>query len=92
MSSLKNWDLEVDPDIYKFLKRQPRRDAEVILDIIRLLPADPYFGDIQKMKGTTNIWRRRIGNYRIYYKVDIKERVILVFMLERRTSKTYRKR
>ena len=84
-----NWDLQIDPSVFKALKKLPRHNAEVILEVIRLLPADPYFGDIQKMKGETNTWRRRIGAYRIFYKVKITERVILVFSLERRTSKTY---
>jgi len=92
VSLSKNWDLQVDPDVYKFLKRVPRREAEVILNIIRLLSADPYFGDIQRMRGAINIWRRRVGNHRIFYKIDTEKKVILVFRLERRTSKTYRKR
>ena len=92
MGSLKNWDIQVDPDVYKTLKRIPRRDTGVILDLIDLLAADPYFGDIQRMKGEINVWRRRIGSYRLFYKVDTKTKIILVFRLERRTSKTYRKR
>ena len=56
---------------------------------IRLLPYDPYFGDIKKMKGEENTWRRRTGAYRIFYKLRIAEKIILVFRVERRTSKTY---
>ena len=89
MSSSKNWDLQVDPSVYKVLKKIPRPNAEDILVAIRLLPANPYFGDIQKMKGESNAWRRRIGAYRIFYKIKTMERTILVFRLERRTSKTY---
>ena len=84
-----NWDLQIDPSVFKTLKKLPRHYAEVILEVIRLLPVDPYFGDIQKMKGEINVWRRRVGAYRVFYKVKITERVILVFSLERRTSKTY---
>lgn len=89
MDSSKNWDLRVDPSIFKILKRLPRYDAEVILRAIRFLPADPYFGDIQKMKGEDSVWRRRIGSYRIFYRIKALDKVILVFRLERRTSKTY---
>ena len=89
MSSSKNWDLQVDPSVYKVLKKIPRPIAEDILVAIRLLPANPYFGDIQKMKGENDAWRRRIGAYRIFYKIKTMERTILVFHLERRTSKTY---
>ena len=89
MSLSKSWGLRVDPAVFKALKRIPRRDAEVLLEVIRLLPVNPYFGDIHKMKGENNVWRRRAGSYRIFYKIDVVNRVILVFHLERRTSKTY---
>lgn len=89
MNSSRGWDLHIDSSVFKTLKRMPQRDAEVILEIIRLLPINPYFGDIQKMKGGDNAWRRRAGSYRIFYKIKTFEKVILVFHLERRMSKTY---
>lgn len=89
MSSSRAWDLQVDPGIPKVLKRMPRRDVEVILDVIRFLSSNPYFGDIQKMKGENNVWRRCVGSYRIFYKVKTAEKIVLVFRLERRTSATY---
>ncbi len=89
MNSSKSWDLEIDPSIFKTLKKMPRRDAEVVLNIIKLLPTDPYFGDIQKMKGEIDAWRRRVGHHRIFYKIKNKEKIILVFNLERRGSHTY---
>ena len=92
MNLSKKWDLGIDPDVLKSLRKTPRFDAERILQIIRSLPYDPYFGDVKKMKGEENVWRRRIGNYRIFYKLKNLEMVILVFRLERRTSSTYAKR
>lgn len=89
MSLSKSWDLQVDNSVFKILKQMSRRDADVILEVIRLLPVNPYFGDIQKMKGEDYAWRRRVGSYRIFYKLKISERVVLVFNLERRASKTY---
>ena len=89
MNSPVSWDLEIDHSVFKALKKVSRDNAERILDVIKLLPANPYFGDIQKMKGEENSWRRRIGAFRIFYKIKSAEKVILVFHLERRTSKTY---
>ncbi|MEK7149633.1 MAG: type II toxin-antitoxin system RelE/ParE family toxin [Patescibacteria group bacterium] len=89
MNSPKNWDLQIDNGVFKVLKKMPRRDAEVILEVIKLFPKNPYFGDIQKMKGENNAWRRRIGSYRIFYKIKVVEKIILVFYIERRASKTY---
>lgn len=89
MNLSKSWDLQVDSGVYKVLKYIPRHDVEVLLEVIRLLPANPYFGDIQKMKGEDNTWRRRVGSYRIFYRVQVAKKVILVFHLERRNSRTY---
>lgn len=89
MHSPQNWELHIDPDVVKVLQKFPRYDTVRILDVIRLLPVDPYFGDIQKMKGYNDVWRRRIGSYRIFFRVKIEARIILVFNVERRTSSTY---
>ena len=89
MDSSKSWDLQIDPGVFKILKRIPRRDAEIILQLIRFLPVNPYFGDIQKMKNEENVWRRRVGSYRLFYKINIFKKTILIFHLEQRTSKTY---
>ncbi len=89
MSSNKNWVLQIDGAVYKFLARISRRDAERILLAIQALPDDPFQGDIQKMRGEENVWRRRVGSYRIRYELVPPEKVIHVFLAERRTSNSY---
>ncbi|MBI2514689.1 type II toxin-antitoxin system RelE/ParE family toxin [Candidatus Wolfebacteria bacterium] len=89
MNSSKSWGLQIDPGVFKLLNKIPHRDAEALLQAIKLLPINPYFGDIRKMQGMEDTWRRRISSYRIYYKIKTAESVILVFHIERRTSKTY---
>jgi len=89
MSSRESWDLQIDPAVFRELKKIPAKNVRVILGVIRLLLTNPYFGDIQKMKGEDDTWRRRIGAYRIFYKVKTSEKVVLVFRVERRSSKTY---
>ncbi len=90
MNSSGNWVLQVDPVVCKFLERIPRRDAERILIVINNLASDPFYGDIQKMGGEKNVWRRRMGSYRVLYEVVSRELVIHVFRAERRASKTYK--
>lgn len=84
-----NWVLQIDESVHKFLSRIPRKDARRIISVISGLPKNPFLGDIQKMKGEENVWRRRTGSYRIRYELITKERVIHVFLVERRTSNTY---
>ena len=89
MNLEKSWVLQVDPAVYKFLKKIPRHNAESILFAIESLPNDPFYGDVQKMKGEERAWRRRIGSYRIFYELIPAEKVIYVVNVERRTSSTY---
>lgn len=89
MRSGETWSLQVDSAVFAVLKGIPRRDAGRILVIIESLPFDPFAGDIQKMKGERNIWRRRTGSYRIFYELVPSEKIIHVFRVERRTSKIY---
>lgn len=83
------WVLRIDPGVLQKLEQIPKGYSKKILRAIKGLPLNPYYGDIQKMKGEENVWRRRIGAYRFFYKLFPRERIILVFHLERRTSTTY---
>lgn len=89
MNSSKNWELKVDERIDKELGKIPQKYAQRVAAIIEALPLDPFTGDIEKIKGEKSIWRRRIGNYRIFYELNSDDKIIHVFWVERRTSKTY---
>lgn len=89
MNSKTSWVLQIDSSVPKFLKKIPRNYARRIVTVIDGLPQDPFAGDIQKMKGEKNVWRRRIGEYRVFYEVFPKEYIIHVFHVERRTTTTY---
>jgi mRNA interferase RelE/StbE len=89
MSSKTSWVLQVDNSVHKFLAKIPKKDSESIFSVIESLPENPFFGDIQKMKGEENSWRRRVGNYRIFYEIVSKENLIYVYEAKRRTSNTY---
>lgn len=89
MNSSKNWVLQIDDSVNKFLAKIPRKDAERILMTIKNLPYDLFGGDTQKMKGEKNVWRKRIGSYRFRYEVVYDEAIIHVFLAERRISSSY---
>ncbi len=89
MNSAAPWTVLVDRDVPKQLRRIPKRDAERISSAITDLAANPYFGDVAKMQGQEDVWRRRIGAYRIFYEVVVEEKVVYVYRVERRTSATY---
>lgn len=84
-----NWGLRIRPKVCKELDKFPKKDTERIFFVIEQLPIDPYTGDVEKLKNNDYIWRRRVGNYRIFYEIKNNEKIIHVFHVERRTSKTY---
>ena len=84
-----NWGLIIDDDAKKQLSKIPKKEAHRIGEGIGEILIDPYSGDIQKIKGEREIWRRRIGSYRVLYKLYKLQSVVYVFEIERRTSKTY---
>ena len=84
-----NWELKIDDVVFKMLQKIPTKNREALLSAIKFLPMNPYYGDLQKMQGEENSWRRRVGSYRIFYKIKTEEKIILVFKLKRRTSSTY---
>lgn len=89
MNSNKNWVLQIDPAVLKSLKKFPQNDSRRISIAIENLSTNPYTGDIQKMKGEDNVWRRRVGSYRVFYEVLLAENTIHVYHIERRTTQTY---
>jgi len=89
MNSNESWDLRVDEKVLKALKKIPKTEAKRITVAIRALPDDPYAGDIRKVRGEKATWRRRIGEYRIFYEVYQTEKRIDVRWVERKGSKTY---
>ena len=85
----KNWVLQIDPQVLKILKRFPQKDSNRIVSAVESLSNNPYEGDIQKMKGEKNVWRRRIGSYRIFFELLSEQNIIHVYSVERRTTQTY---
>lgn len=84
-----NWELQIGEGARKNLARFPKKDRERIIATLRGFALNPYFGDIEKIEGEENVWRRRIGNYRIMYELNVAHRIIFVRDIRRRTSNTY---
>ena len=84
-----NWRIILADSPKKRLRRIPAKDSERISQAIDEMAVNPFTGDIQKIGGEENAWRRRIGNYRILFDVLFVERIVHINDIDRRTSKTY---
>ncbi|MFH1170485.1 MAG: type II toxin-antitoxin system RelE/ParE family toxin [Candidatus Vogelbacteria bacterium] len=85
----KSWVLLVRKDVYRKLEKFPVFDRTRLTQVVESLSTDPFAGDVEKMGGEEDTWRRRVGSYRIFLELIKKDRVVYVFDVERRKSNTY---
>ncbi len=83
------WHIHVPKRVAKAIVRFPKDDETRILHILREFEISPWIGDIVKLKGEENKWRRRVGNYRIFYAAYPETLIVEILEIERRTSRTY---
>ena len=84
-----NWKIYATNRAEKQLKKLPKSDAERIEETIDAMALNPFSGDIEKLSGEDNAWRRRVGSYRILYEVNITKKIAYIIDIKRRTSSTY---
>ena len=51
----------------KNLEKFPKQDRVRIYEILESMKDNPFTGDIKLIQGEVNLWRRRVGAYRIYF-------------------------
>ena len=75
--------------IEKFLKKLILRDKERILQVtVRILCNDLDNLDIKKLKGIKDVYRVRVGDFRIVFKIEIEYNTIIE--IYRRDDRTYK--
>lgn len=78
------YDLRLSRKANKFLMKQEpgvqKRIAQAI-EGIRIVPPE---GDVKPMKGHTDVFRLRVGTYRIVFEADHSERIVYVRVIGNR--------
>ena len=83
------WTLIITSPADRAMRDIPRADVEHINSAFEALRSDPYDGDIQFLRGTDRTLRRRVGSWRILFKVHPKDRLVIILDVIRRSSTTY---
>ena len=81
--------IEVSATAERQLKKIRREDKVRILRSISLLAGDPRPSGCRKMSGYDDIYRLRIGDYRVIYEVDGR-RIIVVILKTGHRREVYR--
>ena len=73
----------------KELKHLPKDFQTRILEALKEMESSPFAGDIRKIRGE-EAYRRRIGDYRMEFILDLEERTIAILRILHR-RKAYKK-
>ena len=84
-----NWTVIVADRASKNLARFPAKDQAKIAIALLEMGQNPFSGEVVKLEGEQQRWRRRVGSYRIFFAVDKVSRIVAVSAILRRTSTTY---
>lgn len=68
----------------KELKKIPKNNLLTILDEIEKLTSNPFPANYKKIQGVENIYRLKVNNYRVIYKLENDELIIEVIRVRHR--------
>jgi mRNA-degrading endonuclease RelE of RelBE toxin-antitoxin system len=81
------WLIFITNPAKKHLAKIPKEVAGHISSAIDEMRNNPLSGDLTKL--SINNWRRRVGDYRIVFKLSFKGKTVFILDILRRTSTTY---
>ena len=69
----------------KFLSKLEKVSKERVFKRIKELDEDPFPSDVKKLKGEKDVYRIRIGDFRVLYRIISEDDVILIFWVDKRS-------
>jgi mRNA-degrading endonuclease RelE of RelBE toxin-antitoxin system len=85
----KAWLVVLAGPAQRSLKRIPSNDQARIRLALEAMEENPFQGDVRKLQGGWEGFRRRVGDWRIFFDVYPEQRRVVVTAIERRSSTTY---
>jgi mRNA interferase RelE/StbE len=70
--------------VKKDVKKIPAKILREIYRIIELLAENPRREGVEKIKGSDNLYRIRVGDYRVIFEIDDKEKIVLIVYIRHR--------
>lgn len=83
------WTIHIANRAEKQLVRAPAKSRRLLLAALEEMQANPFSGDVKRLKSQQSTWRRRVGAYRIFFDIYPDRHHIDVLDIARRTSTTY---
>lgn len=83
------YELRIPKSVLKQIERLPEKIKGRVIDKILSLAAFPRPGGFRKLSARENIYRVRIGDYRVVYEIDDDKKVVIILKCLHR-SEVYR--
>ena len=87
-----SWRLIYAKRAQKSLRTFPLSDRQRLDRALDEMVDDPFLGDVAPLKHQPAEFRKRVGDYRIFFDVDRQRMLVSIHDVVRRTSKTYGRR
>ena len=77
--------IEFGTKALKFLSKLEKGNKERVFKKITELENNPFPSDVKKLKGEKDVYRIRIGDFRVLYRIIREDDIILVFRVDKRS-------
>ena len=84
-----SWEVRLARHAAHALRDAPAADRLRLLTALHDMEGDPFTGDVRRLRGKVRSWRRRVGDWRIFFSPDRAARLVNVAAIVRRSSTTY---
>ena len=78
------FDIHLKPSVEKDLRKLPATVIRQVFDAFEKLSEEPSVPPDRKLSGTERTWRRRVGDYRIIYELDLPNRTVIIHYVRHR--------
>ena len=86
------WRVLAEARARKVIARAPRPDRERLQAVLKEMEHDPFAGNVVRLHDQPAAFRRRVGDWRLFFDVYPDNQLVRVRLVERRTTTTYRRR
>jgi mRNA-degrading endonuclease RelE of RelBE toxin-antitoxin system len=72
-----SWEVRVRKPAQKSVRRAPRHERERLQRAIYQMARDPFTGNIERLEDQPTAFRRRVGDWRIFFDVYPEQRIVV---------------
>ncbi len=81
---MRKYEILIHRNVQKIIKKLPKNLILKMLDSMNKLADDPRPNGSKKLKGYKNLWRIRVGEWRIIYAIEDERLIVVVVELTTR--------